>query len=148
MTTDRARAIRKAFHLPTLILVSIVDEHFIVAGERKSELTGRILRLQLRRRLVQWGRVNCESPDGIEAHDGTPCDECRHPQCRPRLRIDIDRGAEHWVLDLGAASARNLLVLEDAMAAEGLRLDGCPLRLTVCQRRGRSEIRFERFPSR
>lgn len=148
MTPDRSRAIREAFRLPTPVLVHVAAGDLVVAGKRESALIGRIIHVQLRRRLVQWGRVNCESPDGIEARDGTLCDECRHPQCRPRLRIYIDRGATHWVLDLGRASARNLLVLEDAIVADGLRLEDCPLRLTVVPRSAPSEVRFERFPPR
>lgn len=139
-------AIREAFRMPTPIFVRVAADHFIVDGEAVSILTGRLLRTQFLRKLFQRGALVCHAPDGVESTDGIYCDSCRHPRCRPYLRLYLDRGAVHLVLDLGPASARNFLAFEDDLVAEGLHLQHWPLRLTVTPRGSWGEVRFQRFP--
>lgn len=146
MRDDDKQAIRTAFLMPTPIFVRVATDHFVVAGEPVAVLTGRFLRTQLLRKLFQRGALVCYAPDGVESTDAIYCDGCRHPRCRPYLRVYLDRGQVHLVLDLSPASARNFLALEDDVAAEGLRLEHCPLRLTVTPRGSWGEVRFKRFP--
>jgi hypothetical protein len=142
--TDPKAAIRRAFLLPTQLLVRVNTHGFVVADETVTELSGRLHQVRLIRKLFENGTLACDSPDGIEARNGTLCDECRHPRCRPQLRIVLDRGAVHYLLDVNATSARNLLALEDELAAEGLRIEDCPVKLTVVPRGHWPEVRFER----
>lgn len=146
MSDQHKRAIREAFRMPTPISVRIAVDHFLVDGDAVPVLTGRLLRTQFLRKLVQHGALACYAPDGAESTEGVYCDDCRHPRCRPYLRLYLDRGAVHLVLDLGPASARNLLALEDDLVADGLHLEHCPLRLTVTPRGSWGEVRFQRFP--
>jgi hypothetical protein len=139
--TDPKAAIRRAFLLPTQLLARVTTQGFVVADE---QVTARLQQVRLVRKLFENGALACDSPDGIEARNGTLCDQCRHPRCRPQLRIVLDRGAVHYLLDVNATSARNLLALEDELATEGLSIEGYPVKLTVVSRGHWPEVRFAR----
>jgi len=142
--TDLKAEIRRAFLLPTQLLVRVNTQGFVVADEMVAELSGRLQQVRLIRKLFQDGALACDSPDGIEARNGTLCEQCRHPRCRPQLRIVLERGSLHYLLDLNATSARNLIALEDELAAEGLRIEDCPVTLRIVSRGHWPEVRFER----
>lgn len=142
--SDPRAAIRRAFLLPTQLLVRVNPHGFVVADETVTELSGRLHQVRLIRKLFENGTLVCDSADGVEARNGTMCDACRHPRCRPQLRIVLDRGAVHYLLDVNATSARNLIALEDELTAEGLRIEDCPVKLTVVPRGHWPEVRFER----
>ena len=137
-------AIRRAFLLPTQILVRVTTQGFVVADEKVTELSGRLQQVRLIRKLFEDGTLVCDSPDGFEARNGTLCDECRHPRCRPQLRFVLDRGAIHYLLDINATSARNLIALEDELTAEGLRIEDCPVTLRIVSHGHWPEVRFDR----
>lgn len=142
--TDPKAAIRRAFLLPTQLLVRVNTQGFVVADEMVTEISGRLHQVRLIRKLFENATLVCDSSDGIEARNGTLCDECRHPRCRPQLRVVLDRGPVHYLLDVNATSARNLIALEDALTAEGVRIEDCPVKLTVVPRGHWPEVRFGR----
>jgi hypothetical protein len=143
--TDPKAAIRQAFLLPTQFLARVTTQGFLVDDQPVAELSGRLHQLRLVRKLFANGALACDSPDGVEARNATLGDPCRHPRCRPPLRIVLDRGTVHYLLDVNATSARNLLALEDELATEGIPIEGCPLKLTVVSRGHWPEVRFHRL---
>jgi len=141
MTDDLTR---RAFTPPTTRLVRITRDGFLIEGHPLPELAGRVARTSLLRKLFDDGRLLCHSPDGLHAHNGTPCNHCRHPRCRPHLRLHLAQESTRYILDLPPTSARNLLALEDQALASGLPLHSWTLRLTVRNRGDWGEVAFQR----
>ena len=140
---DRLR-IRVAFQRPVYFPVKVTSEGFQTDSDFFPELTGRIIKSTLVRRLFEDGSPVCSSPDGIRAENGILCDECRHPLCRPRLRIQLAAGPSVYVMDLPPTSAHNLFLLEDQAAARGEKLVNWTLRLSVFGHDHWGEVLFER----
>jgi hypothetical protein len=138
-------ATRRAFARPTVVLVRVSSKGFLLGQDRVAELHGRITQQRLLRKLFQDGDLACDSTDGIRARNGTLCDECRHPQCRPWLRIHLARDDRLYVVDLAVTSAQNLLELENQAEAVGERLDDWTVKLTIRERGNWGEVCFQKL---
>ena len=138
------RALRRAFAKPTTFPVKVSPRGFLIRDELSLELTGRVGKTHLVRKLFEDGVLICDSRDGREARNGTLCADCRHPRCRPQLRIHLHREPVIYILDLAFTSAQRLLNLEADALEEGMRLDQWTLRLTVRDHGYWGEVCFER----
>jgi hypothetical protein len=136
--------LRRTFAKPTALLVRISPKGFLILDELSRELTGRIGKTHLVRKLFEDGVLICDSKDGRRARNGTLCPECRHPQCRPLLRIHLHWETVVYILDLAFTSAQNLLALETEALEERLQLSQWTLRLTVRDHGYWGEVLFER----
>jgi hypothetical protein len=141
------QALRRAFARPTTRLGKVTAQGFLIDDEVHPELTGRIAKLRLLRKLFEDDVLLCDSQDGIQARNGTSCEGCRHPRCRPQLRLHLHQGVVIYVLDLNLTSANNLFRIEDQAEKEGIPLDHWILRLTVRNRGHWGEVRFQRVES-
>jgi len=136
--------LHEAFQQPPVRLVRILADGFLVEGRPLTHLTGRITRTRLLRKRFEAGALVCDSPDGIVARNGTVCEACRHPDCRPWLRVHLATTDDVYLIDLAVVSARNFLALEEAATHQGEDLSRWALRLTVVNRGRWGEVRFER----
>lgn len=135
-----------AFRRPTLVLLRVEPGGFRDGDRLLTVLSGRLARTRLTRKLFEDGRLACYAPDGLVAHNRTPCDECAHPACRPWLRVQLAAPRDLvYLLDLAVVSARNLLDLEQQAACDGLRLADLTLQLWVVDRGRWGEVRFARL---
>ena len=134
----------EAFLARVFVPVRVTRKGFLYHGELGSELQGRIAKRQLVRKLFEESRLVCDSKDGIRARDGTLCEECRHPRCRPQLRIQLAQGSTTFVMDLATTSAQNLLSIEGKAKAAGDHLQDWELRLAVLDQDTWGEVTFER----
>ena len=131
MSADLPR-IRRAFGRPAFRFVRVTPTGFVIEDEDPvDELTGRIRKTHLVRKLFSEGTLACDSKDGITARNGTLCDECRHPRCHANLRVHIQEGPAVHVLDLAPSAAKALLAFADVLEAKHIELDDVPVRLTV-----------------
>lgn len=138
------RRVRRAFRQLPFLLVRVTPKSFAYLEEHTEELSGRIVRLRLVRKLFEDQILTCFSRDGLRARDGTVCQECAHPRCQPQVRIHLQHKQAIFVIDLAYSAARKLLALKDELAKQEIPLDETSLRLTV-QDRGRwGEVSFER----
>jgi hypothetical protein len=137
-------SLRRAFDPPTWLFVRVAADGFHVDGKTRQELVGRIFRTELRRKLFKDGELACESRDGITGKDDIRCDDCRHPRCRPMLRVALAAGSVRYVLDLASRSAQNLFALEDLADEEDLELEDLVVRVTVTSHDSWGEVCFER----
>ncbi len=144
---DKSKRIRQAFGPPLLVPAKITPLGFEVDGNIIPELLGRVRRLSLARKLFEDGILTCQSQDGVSGTGGKICDVCRHPQCQPRLRLQLDSGHVVHLLELPPSSAKNLFAIEDAAVRQKVHLWDWPLRLTIEDRGHWGEVRFERAPS-
>jgi hypothetical protein len=140
-----SRTLRRAFAKPTTFLVKVSPQGFLIHDELSLELTGRVGKTHLVRKLFQDGVLSCDSKDGREARNGTLCADCRHPRCRPQLRIHLHREPVVYILDLAFTSAQSLLALEAEAMEQGETLDQWNLRLTVRNHGYWGEVCFERL---
>ena len=139
----KPQTLRRAFAQPTTFLVKISPQGFLVRDELASELTGRVGKAHLVRKRFEDGVLVCDSKDGRQARNGTRCPECRHPRCRPQLRIHLHWESVIYILDLAFTSAQSLLDLEAEAAGQGQTLDQWTLRLTVRDHGYWGEVCFE-----
>jgi len=131
MTADLPR-IRRALGRPAFRFVRVTPKGFAIEDEDPvDELTGRIRKTHLLRKLFSDGVLACDSKDGITARNGTACDDCRHPRCRANLRVHLQEGPVVHVLDLAPSAAKALLALADALEQEQTDLGDVAVRLTV-----------------
>jgi hypothetical protein len=137
------RSIRDAFHRSASRFVRVTANGFLLDGQLCSELVGRPASYRLLRKLFEDGQLVCDSPDGQQARNGTICDACRHPRCRPILRLHLVGTSSNYILDLTASSAENFFSVEDQALAAGQRLDGLLLRLTVAPNGTWGKVHFE-----
>jgi hypothetical protein len=143
MNTQQRWRLRLAFQKPTYLPLKITPEGFEIDGNTFSELQGRVIKMTLIRKLFEDGIPTCSSPDGIRSDDGTACDDCQHPRCQPRLRLQLRAGSQVYLLDLATTSAKNLFALEDEAEAQGHELLDSTLKLTVVGHDHWGEVRFE-----
>jgi hypothetical protein len=129
--------------------VRVRPEGFLLGGKPPplEELEGRMTRVMLLRKRFHERALICFSPDGMEGRDGTPCQQCLHPDCRPHLRVHLRSTAYLFVIDLGGRSAENLLQLEEEAEAEGRELVDFIFHLTVVNHGRWGEVCFERCRS-
>ena len=139
------RTLRRAFAQASTFPVKISPRGFLIRDELSPELTGRVGKTHLVRKLFEHGVLICNSKDGRQARNGTLCPECRHPRCRPQLRIHLHEEPVIYILDLAFTSAQRLLDLETEALEEGVRLDQWTLKLTVLDRGYWGEVCFERI---
>jgi hypothetical protein len=135
--------LRASFRSTRIVLVRILPGGFRAKDTLLTELTGRITRLRLLRKRFDKGTLVCDSTDGIEARNGTLCDACRHPRCRPWLRIWLGTDQATYVLDLAVVSAGNLLALEEIARHRGEDLHELTLTLSVVDHGSWGEVMFE-----
>jgi hypothetical protein len=143
MRTPEKR-IRRAFRRRPFLLVRVTPKGFVYLEEETEELTGRIVRLQLVRKLFEDQCLVCFSRDGLRARDGTLCEECAHPRCQPQVRIHLQVPEAVFVIDLAYSAARRLLALKDELAQGETPLEETSVRLTVQDRGQWGEVCFER----
>ena len=136
------------FSRPPLLIARVTPRglRLLPTEEVVDALEGHVISHKPQRKLFLEGILACHSDDAVTAKDGKRCQDCLHPLCRPQLRLRLADRHAHYVLDLAVTSARNLLALEDALRAQGLRLTDVPLRLTVTDRGHYGEVAFERRP--
>jgi len=138
--------LRGAFAQPALFLVKLQPDGFEIDGQSYQELAGRIIKTRLLRKLFEDGSLSCQSKDGVTADNGIACDQCRHPRCRPILRIQLLEQQRRYLIDLNASSAHNLFALEDRLHVAGQPLADTRLRLTVFNHGQWAEVQFEPLP--
>ena len=143
MTRDHART-RRAFARPAYLFVRVAPEGFVVLDEVRDELTGRIVKSHLVRKLFDDCVLACWSKDGVTAQGDRACEECRHPRCQAGLRIHLRDGPVVYVLDLAVSAAKDCLDLLDAIASEDQTPEDVPLRLNVLDRGKWGLVRFKR----
>ncbi len=139
---------RRLFARPPTRLVRVRPGGFEFqdTGEVVPEILGHVTAHRGQRKLFLEGILACQSSDAVVAANGTVCETCRHPLCRPQIRLYLaDRNAL-YVVDLAVSSAKNFLDLEDSVQGEGLRLRDLRLRLCVEDRGHYGEVQFERAP--
>jgi hypothetical protein len=139
------RSIRDAFRRPAPCFIRVTSTGFLIDGKTCLDLVGRPATYRLLRKLFEDGQLVCDSPDGLTARNGTLCDACRHPRCRPLLRLHLVGTTSNYVLDLPASSAENFFAVEDQALAEGDRIDRWTLHLTVTPNGTWGEVHFERL---
>ncbi len=144
---DKTERIRQAFRGPLHVPAKITPNGFEVEGHLFPELLGRVGRLSLARKLFEEGILTCLSSDGEHGTGGRACSLCCHPDCQPRLRLQLVSGHLVHLLELPASSAKNFFAVEDAAARAGARLWDWVLRLTIESHGHWGEVRFERAPS-
>jgi hypothetical protein len=138
--------LRGAFAQPALFLVKLQSDGFEIEGQSYAELAGRVVKTSLLRKLFEDGALSCQSKDGVTADNRSTCDQCRHPRCRPILRIQLIDQQRRYLIDLNASSANNLFALEDRLHATDQALASTRLRLTVFSHGQWGEVRFEPLP--
>jgi hypothetical protein len=139
-------AIRKAFHEPLRLAVKITPEGFLLEKTLVPELSGKLTKATLTRKLFDDGALVCHSSDGLYGSDGTICKLCLESSCHPRLRVHLCARDVVYLLELPASSARNLLAIEDDASRRGSSITGVTLRLTVISRGHWGEVRFDITP--
>ena len=137
------KALRGAFQRPITVLVKIAKDGFRIDDDLTTSIEGRVVKTMLLRKRFDGSVLICDSQDGITARNGTACDSCRHPICRPQLRIYVHDGVVSHVIDLAATSARNFFRVEDEVARRELSLADVVVRLTVVDRHHWGEVRFQ-----
>lgn len=143
---DKSKRIRQAFCTPFQVPAKVTPQGFEIDGHILPELLGRVRRVSLARKLFEDAILSCQSQDGVYGSGGKICDLCRHPQCQPRLRLQLDSGHVIHLLELPPSSAKNLFAIEDTAARQKVHLWDWALRLTVEDRGHWGEVRFERAP--
>jgi hypothetical protein len=138
--------LRGAFARAALFLVKLLPEGFEIDGQSYDELGGRVVKTGLLRKLFEDGALSCQSKDGLTADNGSACEQCRQPRCRPILRVQLLEQQRRYLIDLNASSAQNLFAVEDQLQAAGQKLAETRLRLTVCNHGQWGEVKFERLP--
>lgn len=148
MNVDKTLA--RVFQERTYVFVRVTPDGFErTDGSPVATLLGRIQKHHLIRKRFEGGRLACDSRDGVRSRRGFVCDECRHPLCRPQLRVHLVPDFTTkvtYVVDLAVTSAQNLLALSDELAREEKRLDDVLLQLLVVRHGHWGEVRFERRP--
>jgi len=135
--------IRRAFQQPTYFPAKVTPEGFFVDEELLDTLKGQAIKSHLLRKRFEDGELTCDSRDGVTASDGTDCNACLHPQCRPILRLHLRCGCVVYVIDLAITSAQNFFRLEDVLEADGCRTECTTIKLSVVNRGYWGEVRFE-----
>ena len=133
---------RRAFQPATYLPAKVTPQGFLVNEERLDTLEGRVSKAHLVRKHFEDGVLACDSRDGVTAKDGTQCETCLHPKCRPMLRIHLRNGCVVYVIDLAVTAAQNFLGLEDDLETEGKKLERTQLKLTVVNRGYWGEVCF------
>jgi hypothetical protein len=136
---------RRLFARTPLLLVRVTPQGFLVVetDETAPELVGHAVAARPQRKLFLDGTIACQADDATHSRDGKPCEECLHPLCRPQIRLRLADRRVHYLLDLAVTSARNLLDVEERLAAQGRKLADAGLRLTVKDRGHYGEVCFE-----
>lgn len=104
--------VRHEFGRACYSYVRVTPKGFDVDGEIIEHLRGHVVKAAVIRKRFENGELVCESKDGIVGKDGLVCDQCRHPRCRPMMRIHFLCGGVHLVIDLAPTSSQNLVALE------------------------------------
>ncbi len=133
---------RRAFQPATYFPAKVTPDGFVVDDELVHALEGRVRKAHLVRKHFEDGVLACDSRDGVTARDGTDCEACLHPRCRPMLRLHLQNADAVYVIDLAVTAAQNFLHLEDALEADGKTLECTPLKLVVVHRGYWGEVCF------
>ena len=141
--SDNKQTLRNAFRLPVSMLVKISKNGFWIGDDRLEAIEGRVVKTVLLRKRFDGSVLVCDSQDGVTARNGTVCESCLHPLCRPQLRIHVHDGVVSHVIDLATTSARNFFRVEDEVARRELRRSDVVLRLTVVDRKQWGEVCFQ-----
>lgn len=145
MKEQRDETIRRAFRPPLRVGVKVTPDGFEIDDHHFEELIGRVTKMDFVRKLFDDHFLACSSPDGHSGIDGKLCRLCNHPNCHPRLRIQLSSGNVTYVLELAVSSARNLFLAQDEATRENRELWQVPLRLTVANRGYWGEVCFEKI---
>lgn len=146
MNSDHQKRIRRAFTQESIFFVRLRTDGFEIDGQAYSELAGRILKTVLIRKLFEDGAMVCQSKDGQTAENGTACDACNNPRCKPILRIQLAEQNLRYLVDLNASSAHNLFALEDRLQADARSLADTHVKLTVRSHGHWGEVLFHLLP--
>lgn len=137
--------LRLAFQKPLYLMTKVTPKGFEIDDDDYDVLTGRVLKATLVRKLFEEGFLSCSSSDGIHSADGVACEQCQHPKCQPRLRLQLVSRNLIYVIDLSHSSARNLFAIEDQAESENKTLPDCLLKLSVVNHGFWGEVKFERI---
>lgn len=137
------KVLRFAFKRPVSVLVKIARDGFRIDDDLTPAIEGRVVKTALLRKRFDGSVLICVSQDGITARNGTACESCLHPLCRPQLRIYVHDGVVSHVIDLAATSARNFFRVEDEIGRRELMVSDVVLRLTVVDRHRWGEVCFQ-----
>ena len=144
--------IRKEFNQSLICFVRITPSRFIISyrgmylpDDETQELCGEITRLHLVRKRFEDNCPVCQSRDGKTSMDGTLCETCDDPDCRPGLRLYLNSGNRRCIVDLNATSAQNLCAFNDQLEKEGGCLEGQAIRMSLKNHHYWAEVCFEKF---
>lgn len=137
--------IRKAFSRRFFVLVNVASDGFEIRDDHYAHLTGRVRKVTLARKLFEDHMLVCSSRDGLTGSEGRVCDQCRHPSCQPRLRIQLEEDSVVYVLDLPSSSADNFFRIMDEAEKRSERLQQWRLKLSVVNHGYWGEVTFERI---
>ena len=136
--------IRQAFRKAAFETIRVTPEGFEFRDNLYPEITGRVRDIVLTRKLFEEQMPICFSLDGVRGSDGKLCEECQHPKCLPRLRMEIAADVCVYVVELNATSARNFFDIEDLASRAGDLVGRWLLTLTVVDHGHWGEVRFRR----
>ncbi|MEQ8762760.1 MAG: hypothetical protein RL885_02455 [Planctomycetota bacterium] len=136
-------SIRDAFSKPTLRLVRVLPHAFLLEGEERTELRGRLHHVHRVRKYFEAGALVCDSKDALVARNGTRCQDCPdRPRCQELLRLYLDLGDGLAIIDLNRTSAQNLFEVEDIVKQAKLDLRQLDLQLEIIDHGRWREVRF------
>lgn len=133
---------RRSFRKNLWVPIRVRPGGFEIEDVLYEELTGRVIKVRLLRKRFEEGTLECYSADGVRSREGVLCDECRHPECRPQLRVHLESGSTIFVFDLAHTAAMNLLTLEEDLRTKSRDLATTDLVLTVINRQWWGEVSF------
>ena len=137
-----SKDLRDAFEEQPLKLVRLVPGGFRIEDRLHEELIGSIERIHLVRKRFENRSLVCASRDGVIAKDGTRCQDCLHPRCRPWLRVYLRGERYRYLLDLDQEAARLVFECEDIAEQAGACLAEWTLRLSVLDSNGYPKLQI------
>jgi hypothetical protein len=132
--------VRREFGRECYSYVKVTPRGFDLDDEILEELRGRVVKAAIIRKRFEDGALVCDSKDGVKGRDGLVCDQCRHPRCRPMMRIHFLCAGIHLVIDLAPSSANNLVALEQRGDVD---LETTELQISVLDRGHWGEVVFQ-----
>ncbi len=131
---------RREFGRECYTYVKVTPHGFDVDDDILEELRGRVVKAMVIRKRFEDGALVCDSKDGVNGRDGLVCAQCRHPRCRPMMRIHFFCGGINLVIDLAPTSAQNLVALEQRGDVD---LETAELDIAVLDRGHWGEVTFQ-----
>lgn len=146
------KTLHNAFSARSYLFVRVTPGGFHIHADQADEsaaasLTGQVRKHHLVRKRFEDAVLVCDSKDGRRSRQGNACQECRHPLCRPSIRIHLVppfTSRVVYILDLAVTSSQNFLRIAAEIEAEHKSLADVTLKLSVYNQGHWGEVRFER----